>query len=95
MASHLPPSVRMAWLGLAGLIALTACSGSSSGNVTSAVCAKPLQGLRYSVCGHLSSAPAPTATPGGPLIQGSLDVVTPSGAAGGHEISGGSFHASH
>jgi hypothetical protein len=95
MASHLPPSVRTAWLGLAGLIALTACSPSSSGGRTSAVCAKPLRGLRYAVCGHLSAVPSTTASSSGRQLQGTLDVVTPSGAAGGHEISGGSFHASH
>jgi hypothetical protein len=95
MTSQVPLSGRLARLGLAGLIALAACSGSDSSSVNGALCTKPLQGKRYSVCGHLSAAPAPAATPSGLRIQGSLDAVTPSGAAGGHELSGGTFHADH
>jgi hypothetical protein len=80
-------------IGLGWLLVLAACKGSVSPESTAA-CAKPLQGQRYAVCGHLTTAPSPDQSPSGREIQGSVDSVTPR-ATGGHEVSGGSFHANH
>ncbi len=97
MTSKVPRLGRWTRLGLAALLALAACSGSDSSSVDvgGAPCARPLQGQRYSVCGRLSTAPAPAAAPGGLRIQGSLDAVTTSGSAGERAVSGGTFHADH